>query len=219
MVLFGSHARGDAAPSSDVDLLLVTHEPRVRHATMGDVSLFLYPWKCLLRDARGGDLFVRHIVQEARALHDPRQVIDSLRAAFRFKRSYSQEIGKASDLGWFLARHPLEIPEPLLGKRMAWCVRTILIARSAEQRSPVFSATALSEFGGSADVHRLISDKASGSRPRDNLERFVSFLETFGHQEAVHGGGVEEYFARFKAQRNRVALRTLSLAKESDYGT
>lgn len=217
MALFGSHARGDAALNSDVDLLLVTDERRVRHAAMGDVSLFLYPWSRLLRAARGGDLFVRHIVQEARALHDPGRLLENLRAEFRLKRSYSREISNASDLGWFIVRHPLELPQPLLGKRIAWCVRTILIARSAEQGSPVFSASALAEFSGSPEVTQLISAKTSGSFTRDNVESFRSFLETFGHREAIPGEGVDQHLARFRELGNRVALHTLSRAKETHY--
>lgn len=219
VALFGSHARDDAALNSDVDVLLITTERRVRHASMGNVSLYLYPWKQLLRDSCGGDLFTCHIVREARPLHDPDGMLPALREAFRFKQSYSLEIEKASDLGWYIIHNSQELPETLVVKRIAWCVRTILIARGAERRAPVFSASELAHLSGSQDVFRLISHKAEGSLAAGDLVLFAAFLREFGVHDPVPAGNADGYLARFKALGNRVALQTLRSGKADSYGS
>jgi uncharacterized protein len=45
IVLFGSHARGDAGPDSDFDFLVVEREPEDRHAEMVRLGRALRPLK------------------------------------------------------------------------------------------------------------------------------------------------------------------------------
>lgn len=210
LALFGSCARGDATPGSDVDLMVFTTEQRVRHAAMGNISLYLYPWAKLLRDARGGDLFVCHIVHEAKPLHDPKDLVPKLRKAFRFKDSYAPEIRNAADLGWYIIRKVDDLPGQLATKRIAWCVRTILIAKTAERRAPLFSATALAKSSKIPHIYRLITLKAKSSPTRKDIALFLNFLVKQGYFDPVPSGDNLSYITHFKAHKNRVALQTLS---------
>lgn len=189
--------------------MLVTTEPRVRHAAMGNMSLYLYPWEKLLRDARDGDLFVCHIVYEARPLHDPKDLVPALRKAFRFKDSYALEIRNAADLGWFILRNVDDLPGHLATKRIAWCVRTILIAKAAERRTPIFSAAALARSTGDRHVRRLITLKANASLTPKDIALFTFFLTEQGLLDPVPDGDTAGYVDRFKSHHNRVALQTL----------
>ncbi len=208
VALFGSRARGDAAPDSDVDLLLVTNERRVRHAAMGNISLYLYPWTKLLRDARSGDLFICHIVREARQLHDPEGRLGTLGDAFRFKDSYADEIGQASDLAWYIVHNFRDMPGAVATKRIAWCVRTILIARTAEQHRPLFAATELTRFSGSANVRQLIAQKDDDQPNCSSITLLSDFLRQYGQADPIPDGDASSYRLLFKKKGNRVALQT-----------
>ncbi len=70
-LLFGSLARADQSEGSDTDLLMIGLDEETRHVSIGNLSLFLYPWRQLEQDARDGDLFVCHLVREAKPLIDP----------------------------------------------------------------------------------------------------------------------------------------------------
>lgn len=209
VALFGSRARGDALPDSDVDLLLISTERRTRHAALGNISLYLYPWAQLLRKAAAGDLFVCHIVREARALHDPEDRLGALGQAFRFKESYADEIGQASDLGWYIARNFRNMPGTVATKRIAWCVRTILIAKTAEEHRPLFAANELMHFSGSTDVGELIAQKDDSEPSLGSIALLGDFLRQYGHTDPVPDGNPTSYRSRFKKKRNKVALQTV----------
>lgn len=134
--LFGSIARGDQSAGSDTDLLMVNLKDETRHVSIGHLSLFLYPWHQLKQDARAGDLFVCHLVCEAKPLLDPDSYLPKLRAAFAFRSTYQDEINRATDFGWYLVKFGGDLNSQLLAKRALWCIRTVLIARSAERRDP-----------------------------------------------------------------------------------
>ena len=139
ILLFGSRAREDSGRGSDTDLLLIAPPGTPRHKSIGHLSMFFYSWEKLLQDARDGDLFVCHIVNEAMPVFDPLGQLDQLRSAFRLRRNYSREIAQARDLGWLLDRHAAAFAPSVVVRRMIWCVRTILIARRAELGAPAFA--------------------------------------------------------------------------------
>ena len=70
-LLFGSLARNDHSEGSDTDLLMINLDDETRHISIGKLSLFLYPWNQLEQNARDGDLFICHLVREAKPIIDP----------------------------------------------------------------------------------------------------------------------------------------------------
>jgi len=70
---------------------------------------------------------------------------------------------------------------PLLRRRIAWAVRTILIARSAEAGNPVFSPAALTALGPSQITAALIAGKDADHLSADAL----TGLERFLREEAL----------------------------------
>jgi predicted nucleotidyltransferase len=218
-LLFGSVARSDNAEGSDTDLLMVNLDDETRHISVGHASVFLYPWLRLKLDAKEGDLFACHLVYEAKAIFDPEGYLPKLKKSFCFKPNYQSEIAQATELGWFLARFGEGLNPALQAKRILWCVRTILIARSAELREPVFAPQLLAERTNSEAARELLSkrhDRRDDAALRHSLRLFLrqeTKLEPF-HQHA----GRTAFARRFKETSNKVALQTLRQEESSRSG-
>ena len=209
ILLFGSRAREDNRRGSDTDLLLIAPPGSPRHKSIGHLSMFFYPWDKLIEDARDGDLFVCHIVREAKPVFDPLGQLEQLRDAFRLRTSYSREIAQARDLGWLLDRHAAALSPGLVVRRMIWCVRTILIARRAERGTPVFAPAELADG---------VPDSASELLANRHQRRLdVAIRQRFRHFMTQEGGlpplppeaTAEDYRALFARTGNKVGLQTV----------
>lgn len=174
--LYGSWARGDQGEKSDKDLLLVTDESHGYHVTDGHHSMTYYPLVSLKEKAALGDLFVYHIVLEAKSVFDPNNILGILRKLFTPKKSYQSEIRHGGDLGWYLVHNYGWLPQNLVAKRIAWSVRTILIARSANDNHPVFSPDRLASLSGFSGTDKLIATR-HGNFSADAVQGLQSFLE------------------------------------------
>ena len=211
MLLFGSHARGDQDSRSDTDLLLITQEDAPRHVMNGHLSTSLYSFEDLRSRAQNGDLFVCHIVRESIPIYDPAGQLNMLRSEFSFRQSYEDEIQRATDLGWFLVEHGMSIgSDALVNKRIAWCVRTILISRSAEMGIPVFSALSLAEFAKSNAVLTLVKNKDETVIDVEILRDLEVLLTSFGGDRIFRPrGSYSDYRRRFDSTMNKVGRGTL----------
>ena len=216
ILLFGSLARADQSDDSDTDLLIVTLDDQTRHISVGHLSLFLYPWSTLENNARNGDLFVCHLVREAKPLFDPDGYLAKLKESFRFRSDYMVEIAHATDLGWYLTRYGDDLNSHLQAKRALWCIRTILIARSAERREPVFAPQLLAKQTQSLAGRDLLARRHSlgdGVKVRHSLRLFLeeeTISAPFNEQ-----AGRAAFIERFRTTSNAVALKTLQQEGDS----
>lgn len=209
-LLFGSLARDDHTEGSDTDLLMVSLDDETQHVSVGHLSLFVYSWNQLQEDARNGNLFVCHIVREAKPLIDPDSYLTKLRSNFEFQSSYQAEIDRARDLAIYLAKFGDDINPALLAKRALWCVRTILIARSAERRDPVFAPQRLAEQTVSLAAKRLLTNRHIHRESATVREYLHSFLEAETQSEEILETADRSHFIqRFNLTSNKVALQTL----------
>ena len=210
MALFGSRARGDHSQDSDMDILMVTSELRPKHVSASHMSFSFYPVKYLEKKAREGDLFVCHLIKEAKVFFDEKDIFEKIRKKFRLRDSYDAEVTKASALGWFIVRHGKSFENiNTANRRIAWCVRTILIARTAEARKPIFAAKALAKFAKSNTVIDLIECKTSEILKKKILNTFTDFLNKWGNGDiAASDKSPFEYFQHFQKTGNSVALQT-----------
>lgn len=208
ILLFASRAREDNSRGSDTDLLLVSPPGTPRHKSIGYLSMFFYPWEKLAADARNGDLFVCHIVREAKPVFDPLDQLDQLRSQFRLRSSYAREIGHARDLGWFLDRHAGALNSNLVMRRMVWCVRTIVIAQLAERGTPVFAPAALASAAPSAAD--LLASRHQRRLDSATRQRFRQYLVQEGGNPPLPGKAtLEDYHALFAQSSNKVGLQTI----------
>ena len=218
-LLFGSLARADQSEGSDTDLLMIGLDEETHHVSIGHLSLFLYPWYTLENNARDGDLFVCHLACEAKPLFDPEGYLSRIKEAFQFRTDYMTEIAHATDLGWYLVKYGDELNSHLRAKRALWCLRTILIARSAERREPVFAPQLLAEQTRSVAGRDLLARRHSA---RDDAEVCHS-LRLFLEEETTHDTFREQadqsaFVERFRATSNKVALQTLQQEERSQAG-
>ena len=218
-LLFGSFARADQSEGSDTDLLLVNLDDETRHVSVGQLSTFLYPWHKLEHDSRNGDLFACHLVREAKPLFDPDGYLPKLKDAFRFRSDYRAEIAHATDLGWYLAKFGDELNSDLQVKRSLWCIRTILIARSAERRDPIFAPQLLAEQTHSVAGRKLLASRR-GARDHSEVRQWLRvFLEeetAFDHFYEL--ADRSDLIQRFRETSNKVALQTLHQEEQSRAG-
>nr|WP_314257301.1 nucleotidyltransferase domain-containing protein [uncultured Devosia sp.] len=216
MALFGSRARGDDEAGSDVDILLITEETKPRMVSTNRMSFSFYPASWLLDKATKGDLFVLHLVREGKVIYDERGDFDSMSKAFRLRKSYGENVEQASSLGRFLVRYGVRFEDTVaLNKRIAWCVRTILIARAAEAGNAIFSAKALAAFAGSSSVEELIKNKDSLELDNSRLRDFAGFLDRWGESNASDAWQPHRYLEHFRTTGNELALRTYFVGIES----
>lgn len=212
LALYGSRARGDNSEQSDVDLFAITDDHEYRMIVDGKTNIACYPLSLALERAMEGDLFILHICSEAKELYSPLGELNDLKSAFCYKDNYFREISQASDLAWFLADSGPNFRNfTLLNKRIAWCVRTILIAKSAQIKKPYFAASKLVELSGMPQTAMLIDGKNSISFRPELIEQLVCFLKISGASRPEIGSAniLTEYSNLFKKSGNSMGLKTL----------
>lgn len=210
VALFGSRARGDHGPASDTDLLLLTDDPAPGKVVEGKLSLSFYPHGFLVERARAGDLFVAHIVLEAKPLHDPDDLLGQLRAAYVPAADLEEVIRQATDLGRFvLANWPALDAVGLVDRRIAWTVRTILIARIMRARGPNFATSDLVDYSGDPSVAHLIGAKEESSADPGRLEAFGVFLDKWGDPRSPRTGDVDAFRQLFDDTGNSFGSSTV----------
>ncbi|RVU14173.1 hypothetical protein [Methylobacterium oryzihabitans] len=198
---------------------MINLKDETRHVSVGQLSIFIYPWRQLEEDAQSGDLFTCHLVQEAKPLVDPDGYLPRLQSAFQFRSSYQDDIERAFDLGWYLVRFGDELTSALLAKRALWCIRTVLIARSAERRVPVFAPRQLAQQTPSKPARELLNARHHQPDGNSLRQALRSFLETEATSASLLVDAEKSVFlGRFVATSNKVALQTLKQHEKNRKG-
>jgi predicted nucleotidyltransferase len=100
-ILFGSHARGDNGPGSDIDILQLSPAPRGAYRA-GLISVSRYTVRRLGTLAQEGSLFAWHLALEAIALDEGGdRALEVVRSSFRLPQTFTplrRELGEASRL-------------------------------------------------------------------------------------------------------------------------
>ena len=170
--------------------------------------MFFYPWEKLTADARDGDLFVCHIVREARPVFDPLDQLDELRSQFRLRTSYAREIVQARDLGWFLDSHGSALNGSMVVRRMVWCVRTITIAQLAEHGRPAFAPNELAAAAPLAA--NILVNRHQRRLDVAMRQQFRQYLMQVGGSPALpREATLEDYRDLFVRTGNKVGLQTI----------
>ena len=211
LTIYGSRARGDYTNSSDIDLFAITDEDHYRMVIEDRTNLACYPKDLAEQRAMNGDLFILHICSEAKEIYGDGFHFNFLKNAFKYKPNYYHEKSNAAELAWFLIDLSSKFRNVLLlNRRIAWCVRTILIASAAERRMPIFSKKSLIEYSGNNLVDELISLKESSTFNRNRISELESFLISLGfYRPNLPSISLNSYRDRFLVTNNEMGLKTL----------
>ena len=140
LLLYGSHARGDAQEASDIDVLQVTPTHTAPYA-VGRVNVTCYTLEQLLRLARKGGLFARHLVEEALPLADPHDILGALKSAYvrplDYHRVKTEVFGCAPLLD--LAGPQFNENADGLISLVSYLIRTYLYAAAFDRRAESFA--------------------------------------------------------------------------------
>lgn len=185
MILYGSCARNDNQKDSDVDIFALCDDMYYNMIIKSKINIAKYPLELAINRAKNGDLFVLHILEEGKVIYDSSQYYQKLKSNFKYKNNYSEEIHKATEVSCYLLSLGSSVENYFLfNKALAWCVRTILIAKSTEQKKPLFSAKELGDFSNLSYVYDLIKSKNESTLKRKNLNNFKSFIQQHGSDDA-----------------------------------
>ncbi|MFJ2427053.1 nucleotidyltransferase domain-containing protein [Pseudomonas sp. NPDC087804] len=213
LIVYGSRAREDHSDSSDTDLFAITDDEKYEMIVKGSTNIACYPLKQAITRARSGDLFFLHITQEAREIYDPQNFFERIKKDFVRKESYITEISNACELGYALVASAGRIQDYyLLNKRLAWCLRTILIARSAEMGCPTFSKEGLAQLFEDRRISKLISMKDSDNYDSKAYPDFHSIFVRHGiEQNKEMPTEYEDLINYFLQRNNAMGLKTARL--------
>lgn len=99
LVLIGSQARGDADERSDVDLLVVGNPPESEVAILArgfiaPCNRIVFSQEEFAEIYRTGSLFLLHCFEEGRLCKGSRTAWEGLRAEFKVRKDFSEELSK-----------------------------------------------------------------------------------------------------------------------------
>ncbi|WP_458326138.1 hypothetical protein [Roseobacter sp. A03A-229] len=192
-----------------MDLLVSEDTGSIRSERTGRVEVQYTPKKYLMEMSAQGDLFAIHLAYEAKVVADPDGFFDSFKESLRIKSSYIEEREAASALAAYLLKRKLSRPQiPIRNKRIAWCVRTILISLLLEEGEIVFSPIRLQELYHDKRINILLDARRTKIRTSGYKTALRWFLEEYGEADFARKG-LRELRKDFKQQDNKVAKSTI----------
>lgn len=203
--LYGSHARGDARDTSDVDILQVTPAHSEPYA-VGRFNITCYTFDQLLRLARRGGLFARHLVAEAVPLADPQDLLGTLKSAYVALQTYHPVRSEVCGCAPLLDVGESEFNDNLngLSSLVSYLIRTHLYALAFDQGARSFAMGHVLDLLG----QRKAGDILSSVRQR-NFSAFVTarklFEELTGATCHRMEGSLEAFIVNASA-RNELAM-------------
>ena len=207
--LFGSRARGDEDAESDYDILVWSEGGNPYTIRLGMHAMAVYPCEYLLRKAEQGDLFASHLAHEAKEIWDPHFLLKALKTRFSPKQSYRREIDLAAQIGRFILQFHHRMPSALINRRIAWVVRTILIANAMEIGVPVFATRELASLLYAPEAVPLIALKDDAEFRTDGLIGLDSFLSRWAAPWNEAASTIDEFRTLFAVSENDFGLQTV----------
>ena len=211
LFLYGSHARGDTKANSDVDVLQVTPMHTAPYS-VGRFNVTCYTLDQLLRLARRGGLFARHLVEEALPLIDPQDLLGTLKSAYVAVQTYDAVRKEVCGCAPLLDVAESQFNENCegLSSLVGYLVRTYLYASAFDRGARSFSMGLVLDILGQHPAGPILS------RLREhNFSAFVAARTLFEELTGVTchrmEGSLEAFIVNASAHNDLVMILGLRL--------
>jgi hypothetical protein len=152
VAIYGSVARGDMGPSSDVDVLVIS-DRAIEQTECGRVSVTFYQEDHLRTLAHSGSLFVLHLKREARVMKDARGALARTFEAWRPPDVERTLAGMRAAAAVLDVRADLEHDHTAELLRVAiFVVRSVLYLRCFQRGRPAFGGREVADVLGDEQI-------------------------------------------------------------------
>jgi predicted nucleotidyltransferase len=190
LLIYGSQARGDAVPGSDLDVLALVPAPRPSTYS-GDVNISYYTRKQLSTGI--GTLFGAHLRRDAKIVLD-RYGYLSRTVEDMGDVDTDRLLSRAWDMCELFTSLERDLPKYLLGllREARYLLRSCLYAQAIADGDPCFSVRELAVRLGDPYLARLLASRQPGGATADDLEQCLSRLpEIVGEFPPSRHGSLE----------------------------
>lgn len=174
LLIYGSRARGDALPGSDLDLLALVTKPRPS-AYAGDVNVSYYTREQLSTGI--GTLFGAHLKRDAKIVWDKHGRLTRA-VADMGEVDTDRLFSRARSMSALFTSLDHDLPKYLPGllRQARYLLRSCLYAQAIAAGRPCFSVRELAFRYDDANLARLLASRQQGEATVADLENCLTWL-------------------------------------------
>lgn len=176
LLIYGSRARGDAVPASDVDLLAMVTASRPS-VNVGDVNVGFYTVEQLSTGV--GTLFGAHLKRDAKLLWDEHGRLGRAIEAMG-NVDTDRLLARARNMAELFASLEEDLPKYLPGllREARYLLRSCLYAQAIAAGAPCFSVRELAARHGDPNLAHLLASRQKGDATVNQLDECLSRLRS-----------------------------------------
>jgi predicted nucleotidyltransferase len=177
LLVYGSRARGDAVPDSDLDLLALVDEARPSESS-GAVSVSYYTREQLRTGI--STLFGTHLRRDAKVLWDPRDELAAILSNLGDVDT-ARLFGRVEAMSEVFGSPQADLPKYLSGlsREARYLLRSCLYAQAISVGAPCFSVRELAHRHADPALIELLASRRTEEPSQNDYDECVKRLEAF----------------------------------------